>query len=103
MNTPATVFAPVRQGSGRFDQSQGSDGEPALPGPPLRVLQPAPTDPRIGQLENLVQGLLTEIGDVATAMAVHIPSAVVRDQLLRDVEKRVGTARGRATAIALGE
>lgn len=63
----------------------------------------APTDPRVGQLVDLAQELLTELGDVATAMAAHIPDQQTRRQLTGQVEKTVGSARSRYSRIALGE
>lgn len=63
----------------------------------------APTDPRVGQLMDLAQELLTELGDVATAMAAHIPDEMTRRRLTGQVEKTVGSARSRYSRIALGE
>jgi len=61
----------------------------------LREAATTPTDPRIGQLMDLAQGLLAGYAELATTIAAHIPDPHTRSRLLADAEKTVAVARGR--------
>ena len=61
--------------------------------------QPAPTDPRIAPLLELVQGLITEHGRVAASVVTHLPEEA-RAEFINHTQTVVQEAVDRVAEIA---
>lgn len=59
------------------------------------------TDPRIGQLLDLVQGLINGYGALAMTFAKNIPSPEIRRELMDQAQRDVEDARRRYTDIVI--
>ena len=60
-------------------------------------------DPRVGQLMDLVQGLLAGYADLATNLANRIPDPASRSQFSTEAQRTIATARTRYMGIVTGE
>lgn len=59
------------------------------------------TDPRVGPLLDLVQGVLAGYGELAATFAENIPDPDTRQRLLRHTQNTLDEARARYSTIAV--